>query len=1351
MNWSAFTGLPGSEQKKFELMCRNIIRRTYGQFGSFRALSQQPGVEFHIQLTQSCQLGKQGDWIGWQCKWFNLGGTASLTANQKNQILDSLSKTRNHLPNLNRWILWMPTTLTKSDQDWYYGQNNGLTLDLWTDSEVEEHLAGDAAVFRDIYFGDLTITEETLKRNRDVVLAPIKKRWKSDLHQILEAERETHKYLLRPDAWIELSDNIDFILRMTKELKSVYRTLPSDLSALAEKLLAASKHTIAEFKSILDYLKVGDYDSLQQKIQSSSCAIALDVAVLPSKLRSANHVSTIFATNLIARIRSTARLITDILNHINTRMICISAEAGNGKTQIAAQLASGDDRFSGIVFQGKSLHIGDTIDVLLKPITLNGKAIDRFILFLQTLNSLGQHLGRRIPIIIDGLNESEDPRTWKTELERLEVQVKDLVHILIICTIRPAFLTESIPDKTLVIELDGFGEDIYSAIRKYFDYYKIRSDDATLLNFLKHPLTLFLFCEVTNSNRKVEVGVEAMPTSLTDLFDRFVEQAIERVVELSPPNNRYYSQDVRSALDHIGLSLWNQNSRALSESPLRTQLGDASRPWNYSIVRALEQEGILLRNPIREAHEFELIVVYDLLAGHLVAKAILAEKGRSSFQSWIRESQTIDKLTTRSKLSHPLTEDILRAFVGLIPRNLHREQLWKMLPDPLQQIALEYATRLEPQFLDAETVAKIREAVIFGSSFKSDVMIRLREVRAIPGHLLNAIFFDNCLREMTVADRDLRWTEWVRHESEHIYANIERLEIKWKNDQSLVKERERLRVRWIMWLLSTTDRKLRDLVTRTLVTYGHFDSEGLLNLAIESLSINDPFVVERMMAAIYGLAMGKQIPDREFAAGLARFLDALAEKVLAPNGKTPVNHGLTRLYIKGIFEFGQKFYQIDTYGGSPEQVFSARPTRGVRPANDLYAQRFLSVLSHDFRNYTIGRLCHKRRAYDFQNPEYQSALEAILGIAWDLGWRHEKFEDIEKRISDEYFRFRHPNVTPYAKKYAWIAYFELAGLRRDKLGNVAGEERFSDLGIDPSFPEKPAISDLQIPNWTLGKAKSEANWLRAGLISFPKDLVESKSILGLDGPWVSVEGDLHTRERFNGRDAFGFISALLVSPKDTPKLLSELRKKPYLGNGWLGNDITDHYTFAGEIPWSSQFGSFGENGIEDRDLYRHVIEFSDGAKISVELLSHHFGWERHHSEINDAGHPPVPSKDFSEYFDLRSQPRSFNQCDKMGRIASITVSAPAEYSGNLLYIRKDLLGKYAGSRNIIWVIWGERQHAGEVWNTPEWASKIYTQQEHIWRQIKQISILRKGRSKAKSKPRAKRQAHPRKGRRPRAK
>jgi len=194
LNWDIFTGLPGSVETNFELLCRGIVRQNFGSFGVFRALANQPGVEFHLKLDKGCDaLGDPGRWWGWQCKWYELAANGKLGATRRTQIEESLRKTEVHLPNLTDWVLWTRRTLTKDDQDWFNSLSSKTELHLWTGDEVDNFLSGQATVLRSTYFGELVLTPDILRERHEQAVATIRARWQPDVHHVRDAERELRR------------------------------------------------------------------------------------------------------------------------------------------------------------------------------------------------------------------------------------------------------------------------------------------------------------------------------------------------------------------------------------------------------------------------------------------------------------------------------------------------------------------------------------------------------------------------------------------------------------------------------------------------------------------------------------------------------------------------------------------------------------------------------------------------------------------------------------------------------------------------------------------------------------------------------------------------------------------------------------------------------------------------------------------------------------------------------------------------------------------------------------------------------------------------------------------------------
>jgi hypothetical protein len=172
------------------------------------------------------------------------------------------------------------------------------------------------------------------------------------------------------------------------------------------------------------------------------------------------------------------------------------------------------------------------------------------------------------------------------------------------------------------------------------------------------------------------------------------------------------------------------------------------------------------------------------LAGHIVADALIKQlqtKGRT-LTDWLTDEQTVTALSGKIGERFTLATDTLQALAGIIPQRLHGQQLWPLLTGELQTEALYEATKLDPAYLNHETAEKLAELVRHIPSTIShhrDILFRLWETRAAP-HPLNSEFLDSVLRPMTMAERDIRWSEWIRRYQDYDQRGILKDILDWK-------------------------------------------------------------------------------------------------------------------------------------------------------------------------------------------------------------------------------------------------------------------------------------------------------------------------------------------------------------------------------------------------------------------------------------------------------------------------------------------------------------------------------------------------------------------------------------------
>ena len=1312
LNWVTFAALPGSAEKNFELLCRGVVRHNFGSYGVLRALANQPGVEFHLKLDRRCDaLGDPGRWWAWQCKWYDLPASGALGSTRRTKIEEGLRKTEAHVPGVTDWVLWTRRPLTSADQTWFTGLSSKMTLHLWTGDEIDNLLVGQASVLRGTYFGDLVLTPDILRERHEEAIAPIRARWQPEVHHVVDAERDLRRMLGESNSWHALralAVDLRSQVQAAEGAPRVAVTLAPQLAAVVQ----TAKLSADALERVADGIRDGDIDLLRDDLTAQPRALAPNVATAPRRLRSGNHRAGLYVTNAVAGCRETLRLLTDVEAAFSSRVVAVIAPAGCGKTQLAAQLtAATDARPHGVLLHGRDLHATHTLDDLARRVSIAAQPIQSMESLLAAVDAAGQRARHRLPVVIDGINESEDPRAWKPLLAALETTLAKYPYVLLVCTLRPEFVDEALPDGTRRVEITGYGADAIEAIREHFSYWKIDATDASLPEFLRHPLTLRLFCEVTNSTRQKVVGIDAMPGSLTALFDRYLDRVGDRIAELAPRTQRYYAQDVRAALTVVAKSLWDSRTRSIDIDQLRRALGDEGRPWDQSLVRALEHEGVLLRMPSDGRGAY--VPVYDRLGGHIIANALLASHGQAGFETWIREASTATLLAGDYNDRHPLADDVVYSLVGQIPRRFHSKQLWQLIDEPLRSRALRYAARLEAAYLDAATVDALLNLARQGDAGLLD---QLWEVRGTASHPLNAEALDRALRPMGVADRDLRWTEWLRKNRDDVLRDLEQLEQRWR--QQGPRAGDRLRARWDMWTLTSTVRRLRDQATRALYWFGRADPEGLFELTLDSLAVNDAYVGERMLAASYGVVMSHQQVDIEFGAHLEVFLDRIASALVGSSVTAPTTHYLARLYVRGIVAFAERFYPSSLPDPLRSTWSFATPTP-VPPIakGDARSAEVGQTLHMDFENYTLGALFEDRSNYDMNHQGHQAAVAYVRGVVWSLGWRAATFDKLDSAIADDAFRSEgrghRPRAERYGKKYGWIGFFTYAGLLEAHGIFPRRNRPFSDVDIDPSFPEHPPVDgEPSVPaTWLSPSVESHERWTRASSTPVPRNLLVREKIGEHDGPWVVVHGFVKAEDRVLGREAWAFISALVTAKKSAPQLVVALNggSRP-----WVSRDVPkDHYTFAGEIPWHPRFAAeaLAESGPEH--AYREAVRAGTGNAV-VEVLAHDYAWESYHSEMNRAGSARVPSRHFSTRFHLRSVPQGFDQCLPDGTRATITLSGVDGLEGDVLYVREDLLRQYVGDRAVVWFAFGERELRPYPPSPPQWLVDIQRQNLNAW-------------------------------------
>ena len=1333
----------------------------YGRYGQFKALSNSPGVEFHINLNSDCALGISGQWFGWQCKFHERRQNGTLNSASRGKIESSLRLTEQKFPGISNWILWTPYTLSKTDQDWFYGLNAEFQLQLWSEQEVENSLVGDGLLLRSTYFGELILTPENLEEQHTSSIQPIRRRWLEPIHQPVDAERTIRRMLGESVAWEQMTLTGTRLKRAVDTISNGYDDTDLKFIQIVDPFIRACTtfaDTLLQFHKLLAN---GDFVVIQQNLKEQKTVIDETVNSVPRRLRAKNDPIALNATNALDDMRIAQSLFDEVEEFLTVGLVAVLGDSGVGKTHLAINItAPQNGRSAGILLHGRYLQKGRTLNDLAQNFLINGNSPKSIEELVASLDAAGKRANCRLPVVIDGLNEAENPSDWKYALAQFGKVLEKYPNVLVVCTLRTGehrrsslsppqfnvnarelFAVMALPDDVKKIEAEGFGCETSSAIFKYFKYFKINSGDVEIPEeFLQHPLTLRMYCEVINPTRKTQVSVDSFPASLSSLLEKFVANSCERISQMTNLEYSYQYDEVQSAIYKLGIELWTVGKREVDEQHFRGLVSDTMRSWNSSIVNILAQEGIIFRIPNGEPGQFYIVPAYDALGGYLVGSALLSKYQSDKEFAWLRKPEV--KAQFSKKDSHHLASNIFDSLVVLSPARMHGVQLWKKAPSSLRKLALLYTTRLEARYIDECTVKALLNLFLVDPSAQKFLFVRLKKTRWATNHPFNTDFLGKALRKMTIAERDLSWTEWIRNSWECL-DEILALERGWRDDVPSRSPSDRLRAKWVMWHLTSTHRELRDIATRALYWYGRGDPTGLFEECIDSLKINDPYIPERVLAASYGVAMAlyvdinNQCFNNTELPNYSRRLYTKMFDIDAPFGTT---HILMREYASRTIEIACVH--------SP-QLFSDGELRRTKPLTNSCVQinwgeydRAMKIRSSespfrmDFENYTIGQLVPDRGNYNYDHEEYRKVRSQIYWRVKTLGWTSEEFSKIDDSIAGANFRHRvnekATKTDRYGKKYSWIAYFEMAGFLHDTgvLENWA--ERTSSVDIDPSFPTRVANERIVDTDNLGDQAMDMKDWMNSG----PPNLspyLRLRNLRNQLGPWVALDGFFSQEDKTRCRNIFCFIRSFLVNNEVTTSLLEHLSRQSF-GGRWLPEKPSVYYTFAGEIPWCETFPDEGTCefqfvvkekpvkvqrnnteihfddekpansviSIELRDVTVEVEEMQkEYVKYDVFMPVHDFRWESYHSLTNDAGHATTLAKKIATELDLFGQPQTFDLFASSGKRATYNIHdkySDIHNGQSMFYVEEDLLKKYlqVNGLTLIWAIWGERSYSSNI-------------------------------------------------------
>ncbi len=1250
IDWSKLKQYERDQPRSFEELCYQIAKGLHGDEGRFTFIDDSgggDGVEFYLTLPN-------GDQWGWQAKFYHPNKRLS-NSSRKQSIIKSLKKACKMHPRLKKWILCTPTEFTthkdkNNEQDWFDNilpksipEKMDVELIHWGDSEFNNWLSEPRfSGKRNYFFGELELDFDWFKTQFDKQMVGVGDKYDSSLHTETNVDAEVHA-LLGDKAFVQ--QIYGWIVKLEEELtdlkdaiNNINSPIPyiewngeerSKVIKAAESLQDFLLNINIQLKQTGDLLVEKDFSEVQSidwrfaldqlhKTFNAYRKVVMESGITKMKCTTEkqyenqvlNYASSIVhgPDNLVARLLD--KFFPSVIwqnGLINESDLHILGDAGIGKTHIACNIC--DDRLKNglpaLFVRGSQFRTDQAVEVQLREL-LDIPPSYSWHDFLQALSAAAEAYHTRIPLIIDGLNESVQNGTfsniWEFGLKGLVQEIAQTKNVVLITTCRgsykEAIWKEVSPREDIILGMViwkdkdslnlvyayGFYTDEVKqeAIEKYFNTYKIKAD-LTLapLRQFEHPIYLKIFCETKNRERKTVKEIYVGEQTLFEVFEEYLNRCNRAVCERLGRHPK--TNIVKPALNKMAEYLWQHSSREIPFEELVRIVDGQPREhldWPSSKTRAIESEGLLVYRDWTGVGEV-MHFTYDLLGGYLIAK-YLVEQAADDVHGFLNSKETTAVLFGKDHQNlHPMHEDISRCLAALLPAKTGHFLHELSDNEKIFGLSIRALFEISPQDI---TENCIRLVANFFDEYKEnrDWFLNLAETTVgHSDHPFNTSFWSDQLSALSMVERDLSWTEHIRNNREKFEELVKRFEKTSRNDKDISElsaKRLHLLAEYIMWILTSTVRPLRDIATRALYWYGRRFPQEFFDLVMKSFTINDSYVSERMLAATYGIAMARQndFDDTSFVDEmLPKYAEQLYESMFKPNAPHATTHILARDYAKRTIDIAL-IHHPTLLSDERERITPPFTDGGIREWGESEnREEGPPPVQMDFKDYTLKSLT---KVDDSAPAEYKRVKANVYWRIYDLGFSLESFGEIDRWLAEDNSRkFGRSGdgrkIDRYGKKYSWIAYYELAGFRKDDnlLSDYYDRTRSLYIDIDPSFPDEHREYNLAREDFLGDRETSTEQWVfktpHPNLTSYLK----KDGLCGEKGTWILLSGFLSQKDNQVNRDMFSFLQGLIVKSEEVEEIVEILKKQEKIDRSTLPYCPEDGYTYADEIPWCDTY------------------------------------------------------------------------------------------------------------------------------------------------------------------------------------
>lgn len=881
LDWHAIRPLNGSSASGFEELCAQLARAECPRGSRFeRKGTPDAGVECYSKLTDGTEWG-------WQAKHFG-----SLGNSQWSQIDESIKTALEKHPKLVRYYVCIPLDLPdarldgqKSAKDrwndhvqkwlaWATAHSMAVEFIFWGSHELLERLQRPENAGRVCFWFEVQAFDQRWFSARlDEALKAAGPRYTPALHVGLPIASE-FEAIGRTEAFFSEVKGYARSLRQafrsfrssgSKETDTEVAAVSIQLATLVQAVLQALGAVSVEPIGDLAFSRITKLinEALVIADNTEQLLIARDRAYKPPPSPEGTNPHSRSSSNpyrerqqRLWTLSSELRDLHVALQHADRlasgALLLLTGAAGTGKTHLLCDIAK--QRITAGL--PTALLMGQRFLTTTVPWVQTLDQLDLSSLraeeFIGAMEAAAQAAGSRALLIIDALNEGEGRRIWPSNLAPFLAQVERSPWIAVVLSIRSSYKDTVVPaevqDRAVCIVHEGFAGHEYDATRTFFLHYGLELPSTPLLApEFQNPLFLKTLCEglKAGKGRRLPRGYRG----ISEIFALYLTAVNKRLAE----SLGFHPRDklVHQALEKICHELFTTRQRWLARGDA-AQVVNAllqGREYERSLYRGLLAEGLLIEEIGHGGHSFEEEVVfisYERFADHLLAK------------TWLDRFLDKDNPATAFSEGQPLAfvgdkdvyveQGLIEAMCIQVPERTGHE-LVTLIPGALKRWDIGDAFR-ESLIWRATSAFSEETRGVLSKLCNSqhalhatlDVLLTLA---SIPGHPLNAQFLDQRLRKDTMPDRDAWWSTYL-HGAWDSHGAVDRL-VDWASaivpSTALEEETIDLCAIALGWMLTTSNRFLRDRATKALVCLLTGRIAAVIRLVERFADIDDPYLI----------------------------------------------------------------------------------------------------------------------------------------------------------------------------------------------------------------------------------------------------------------------------------------------------------------------------------------------------------------------------------------------------------------------------------------------------------------------------------------------------------------------------